>query len=648
MSQGVGNLGDGREEFALLPEEDRGPAFYHKAGTIAAERGVVVDVVAITGEGAALEHLGSLAAAANGEIRTVGPGELAEEVEVIMESEVLALNAHVTTVVNSHLAFGNAEGWGWTTAAGNRAVAEAAAEAAGGPGGEAAGSEAAEGAAVRGGPLYGRLMPALPDDEPTLGDGTGLHRVVSCRPLGDPRLLPPAPGAAKPEGDGKKASEVDEDPSAASGEGAGLGPEAAPSASTGDPAPAAPAVAADGLTADPADPATDDGADSAVDGSSRVWRTPGNVVSGTELTLEFGRRGQALPPTLTEVPFQMQLWFSRPGDGRRILRLVTSMCPVSSDIDDAASPANVVAPVVAAYARAKTAQLAALGDYSRSRTTSRAYSRFLAQNAVMLAPECPPAPRRASRQQKQKKRSGAMLLGAAGRTMARGSRMVARGGGGISAPGAIFGHSAETPASTGMLLEEESAVPAAAELEAGSAMLMQWAQGLDGLDGAIAEELDAEQEAGLEFANFSVGAGAGAGRGADDVDDSDGDDDDLFAPTAAICSAAPALGGSRPMAKSLALGRFAAASAHGGPAPPPSASPAWAMTTVSQGRQEAERMGVRSSRRAQNDALSSMLQNSVRRGGTARDYAVFGAPPAPGAPPTRGGAAAPKGAGGSK
>ncbi|KAA0166294.1 hypothetical protein FNF31_01520 [Cafeteria roenbergensis] len=515
---GVGNLGDGSDEFAVLAEEDRGPDFYDRAGKIAAERGVVVDVVAITGEGAALEHLGSLAAAANGEIRTVGPGELAKEVAGIMSSDVLALNAHVTTVASSHLAFDNAEGWGWTTSAGNRAVAEAA-EAAAAEAAEAAGAEgeaAAGGGAgaagrgegggespPRGGPLYGRLMPALPDDAATIGDGTGHHRVVTCAPLSDPRLLPPVAAAvAGPTSNAAAEDAEAEDPPAASGAGSGSGIE--PAVSEEDPTGApSDAAAAEPGSSQPDPPAADASAP-ASDGSSRVWRTPGNVVSGTELTLEFGRRAQPLPADVTAVPFQMQLWFSRPGDRRRILRVVTSMCPVSSDIEDVVSPANVVAPVVAAFARAKTAQLAALGDYARSRTTTRAYSQFLAQNAVMLSPECPPAPARAGRQRKAAESAPGRRSRAFGRSVASASRPGHMSLRGIAAPaGAAPGRGA---------LREAKAE--AAPSDVGPAMLMQWAQGLDGLDGAIAEELNAERDDGVSFDLLADAA-------AHDADDSD-------------------------------------------------------------------------------------------------------------------------------
>ena len=491
-------------------------------------------------------------------------------------------------------------------------------------------------------------MPALPDDAATIGDGTGHHRVVTCAPLSDPRLLPPVAAAvAGPTSNAAAEDAEAEDPPAASGAGSGSGIE--PAVSEEDPTGApSDAAAAEPGSSQPDPPAADASAP-ASDGSSRVWRTPGNVVSGTELTLEFGRRAQPLPADVTAVPFQMQLWFSRPGDRRRILRVVTSMCPVSSDIEDVVSPANVVAPVVAAFARAKTAQLAALGDYARSRTTTRAYSQFLAQNAVMLSPECPPAPARAERQRKAAESAPGRRSRAFGRSVASASgpgHMSLRG---IAAPaGAAPGRGA---------LREAKAE--AAPSDVGPAMLMQWAQGLDGLDGAIAEELNAERDDGVSFDLLADAA-------AHDADDSDESEEEESASgpmpaCARVSCAAPAgacmapppgraapakasahLRAERAAPRGKRKGARAAGSRALASSPVASATPAWAMSAVAQGTRETARMQVRSSRRAKNDALSSLLQNSVRRGGTSRDYAGFGDDSlAPSSAPPRGRAAAP-------
>jgi len=261
---------------------------------------------------------------------------------------VFVCDVAVAVVCNSRVAFDDAESWGWTAALGNEVTeaAAAAAEEAAAASAEAAAAEDPEAAAAEeeeeasaasgagdgsaaegaspGGVHYSRPVGPLPADDDTVGDGTGPHRIVTATPAGEPRLA---------VGDG------------------GAGPLAG------------------------------------VDGVSRVTRRPGNVAAGSEFTLEFGPRPHPIPDDVTSVPFQMQVWFTRPGDGRRMLRVITSRCPVTRDLQAAISPSNVVAPAVAAFARARTAQLAAAGECRQCRAASHAYGCFLAQTAVASAPD---------------------------------------------------------------------------------------------------------------------------------------------------------------------------------------------------------------------------------------------------------------------
>lgn len=323
---------------------------------------------------------------------------------------------------------------------------------------------------------------------------------------------------------------------------------------------------------------------------------------------------------MTSVPFQMQVWFKRPGDDRRFLRVITQDCPVTAELEEATSATNVVAPVMAAYAKQRAAQLAAHGQYRQCRAATHAYGRVLAQNAVMLASEADvdrlvtPAPARKSsrggRASSERKAKAGLL-----------SRFRARA--------ASVESSDDDEAGMAARLERIGSGDGSGEsgdAGGGLAMYGSWLSGMAGLDNAIRAEMASEAADGLALEELVM----------DDVPQSAmpqaamavspaGAFDALNAAESLVVPSRPfGAGGIVPThARGASLGIASLAS--GAP------TSGWAGVSDSASRVERAQHAMRSGRRAGNDALSSAIQSSMRRGKTSRAYAKKRGGPTPAA-----------------
>jgi hypothetical protein len=525
---GVGSLETRSTALEALADDLKGAPFYAKAGTIAASKGVVVDVVGIQGEGASLEHLGDLAHAANGEIASSPPDRLWDQFKIIFNQDVLATKAVVSMVIGNLLAFRKPEAWGWLP--------------------KDADTEA----------------PPLPSGPGVEGDGSGPHTVVTGEVSGPERTF---------EG------------------GEGL---------------------------------------SGVAGPSRIWRQLGNVAPGTEFSLEFGPRAVKIPEDVKAVPFQMQVWFNRPGDERRMLRVITQLCPVTADLDEAVNPENVQGAVLASYARSRAAQLAAQGQYKKSRQIGHGYGVFLAQNAVLNCTDeevhrlsAVPAPTSQGIRRKELHTAKAR-----------------RGRGTLGVPAAA--ESDEDAGSDHSSSADEAPVPAPSAVS----LLDQFALDVTPLDDALRSEIATEQAQGMRLDDSSfvdhLSGFADSGPASDDDEPASHDySGESPAPLSAdVDTRSDFFGG-----LFSARGRPNSSSRGSAPSSAPSkkksmATPSWAMSAAPQTHTEMAQAEVRSQRRAKNDSLSSVIQNSMRRGTTARAYQAT-TTSAPGAPPPASGSAIP-------
>jgi len=106
-----------------------------------------------------------------------------------------------------------------------------------------------------------------------------------------------------------------------------------------------------------------------------------NVTADTECSFSYGFR----PKTecdltgLTNVPFQVQLLFTRP-DGMQFLRVATTCVPLTDDRQQAELNADI--KVIGQYASNRAARYAKQGDYEAAQLEARAAQRFMLRNNI--------------------------------------------------------------------------------------------------------------------------------------------------------------------------------------------------------------------------------------------------------------------------
>ena len=106
-----------------------------------------------------------------------------------------------------------------------------------------------------------------------------------------------------------------------------------------------------------------------------------NVTADTECVFRYGFRPKSEfdMSGLSEVPFQVQLLFTRP-DGMQYLRVATTSIPLTSDREQAERNADVT--VIGNYAAQRAARYAKQGDYEAAQLEARAAQRFMLRNEV--------------------------------------------------------------------------------------------------------------------------------------------------------------------------------------------------------------------------------------------------------------------------
>mmetsp|Transcript_57313 Transcript_57313/g.78154 ORF Transcript_57313/g.78154 Transcript_57313/m.78154 type:complete len:794 (-) Transcript_57313:139-2520(-) len=118
---------------------------------------------------------------------------------------------------------------------------------------------------------------------------------------------------------------------------------------------------------------------------SALQKLVGNATADTELSFEYQvkdaeERARLGFDSLSELPFQVQIEYTRQLDGMRCLRVISQKKPVTSDRRTA--EANSKVAVLSSHAMQQTAKTAQEGDYYRSRASNRVWQNMMRRCAV--------------------------------------------------------------------------------------------------------------------------------------------------------------------------------------------------------------------------------------------------------------------------
>jgi len=116
---------------------------------------------------------------------------------------------------------------------------------------------------------------------------------------------------------------------------------------------------------------------------NRNWvvKDLGNITAETECSFSYAFRSKAECDLtgLSQIPFQVQLLYTRP-NGKRYLRVATTSVLVTEDRKEAEQSADV--KVIGTHAANRAAKFAKDGDYEAAQLETRAAQRFMIRNNV--------------------------------------------------------------------------------------------------------------------------------------------------------------------------------------------------------------------------------------------------------------------------
>jgi hypothetical protein len=106
-TDGLANVGLGNLDSEAPADLEQASAFYHNIGLIAKERGIVMSVITIKGEGCKMEFLGKIADVTNGNVTRVNPSEISNDFASILKDEVVATKVTLKMRLHKGLKFRN-------------------------------------------------------------------------------------------------------------------------------------------------------------------------------------------------------------------------------------------------------------------------------------------------------------------------------------------------------------------------------------------------------------------------------------------------------------------------------------------------------------------------------------------------------------
>ena len=106
-TDGLANVGLGNLDSLAPSDLEAASAFYENVGLIAKEKGIVISVITIKGEGCKMEYLGKLADLTNGNVNRVNPSEISNDFAAILKDEVVATKVNLKMRIHKGLKFRN-------------------------------------------------------------------------------------------------------------------------------------------------------------------------------------------------------------------------------------------------------------------------------------------------------------------------------------------------------------------------------------------------------------------------------------------------------------------------------------------------------------------------------------------------------------
>lgn len=102
-TDGLANKGLG----SLQPENQESTTFYDKITQFAKEKGIVISVITIKGEGCKMDVLGKLADNTNGTVTRVNPSELSKDFANILKDEIVGTKVVLQIRLHKAMQFRN-------------------------------------------------------------------------------------------------------------------------------------------------------------------------------------------------------------------------------------------------------------------------------------------------------------------------------------------------------------------------------------------------------------------------------------------------------------------------------------------------------------------------------------------------------------
>jgi len=101
-TDGLSNVGLGNLD---IPDDNESRLFYEKLAVLAKEKGVVISIITVKGEGCKMEILGKLAEETNGNVTIIDPAAIGKDFANILKDEVLATKVDIKVRLSKCMKF---------------------------------------------------------------------------------------------------------------------------------------------------------------------------------------------------------------------------------------------------------------------------------------------------------------------------------------------------------------------------------------------------------------------------------------------------------------------------------------------------------------------------------------------------------------